>query len=297
MCVRACVCVRVCVRACVRVCGVCVCVCVCVVVSLPLSRTVDTFLALEKFVLLEFPAPLGVPGCARDENSHIEVAALQETKWFDSAVYSVGDAQVLSSGGPVPRDSARVRSAGVALVVRGRALRAWREGGCQWAAINSRLVTVTLKFKNRKLHIASCYAPTFSARREEKDEFFNILRQFVLSVPDEDQFILLGDFNARIGTAGGSSGLEDDWSLVRGPHGFGQINEAGEELLTFLHLLDAVVCNSWFQHPDIHKATWRHPRSGRWHCIDYAITRRRDLKLCRDVRVVRSVAPTISCLA
>ena len=110
----------------------------------------------------------------------------------------------------------------------------------------------------------------------------------MLSVPDEDQFILLGDFNARIGTAGGGGGLEDDWSLVRGPHGFGQNNEAGEELLTFLHLLDAVVCNSWFQHPDIHKATWRHPRSGRWHCIDYAITRRRDLKLCRDVRVVRS---------
>ena len=70
------------------------------------------------------------------QNSHIKVAALQETKWFDSAVYSVGDAQVLSSGGPVPRDSARVRSAGVALVVRGRALRAWREGGCQWTAIN-----------------------------------------------------------------------------------------------------------------------------------------------------------------
>ena len=54
------------------------------------------------------------------QNSHIEVVALQETKWFDSAVYSVGDVQVLSSGGPVPRDSARVRSAGVALVVCGR---------------------------------------------------------------------------------------------------------------------------------------------------------------------------------
>ena len=68
----------------------------------------------------------------------------------------------------------------------------------------------------------------------------------MLSVPDEDLFILLGDFNARVGTAGGGGGLEDDWSLVRGPHGFGQINEAGEELLSFLHLLDAVVCNSWF---------------------------------------------------
>ena len=76
------------------------------------------------------------------QNSHIEVAALQETKWFDIAVYSVGDAQVLSSGRPVPRVSARVRSAGYF--------------GCPWTCTSSlarrRMSMDSNKFASRHRH-------------------------------------------------------------------------------------------------------------------------------------------------
>ena len=40
-----------------------------------------------------------------------------------------------------------------------------------WKAWSSRIVTASLKM-DRMVHIISCYAPTKSARREDKDRFF-----------------------------------------------------------------------------------------------------------------------------
>ena len=51
---------------------------------------------------------------------------------------------------------------------------------------------------------------------------------------------------------------------------------AGKELLHFLSLNEATVCNTWFMKKDIYKGTWQHHRSKNWHCIDYAIVRTRD---------------------
>ena len=63
------------------------------------------------------------------ERLDIEVAGLQETRWFSDALYHVGDAMVLSSGRPTPVDGENFRRGeGVAIVVRGRALVAWRAG-------------------------------------------------------------------------------------------------------------------------------------------------------------------------
>ena len=74
---------------------------------------------------------------------------------------------------------------------------------------------------------------------------------------------------------------------VRGPHGYGAVNDAGTELLSFLSAHQATVCNTWFMKKDIHKQTWMHPRSQQWSCIDYIITRQRDRRLCLDVCVRR----------
>ena len=49
-------------------------------------------------------------------------------------------------------------------------------------------------------------------------------------------YIIVGDFNARVGSMERD---EDEWSGVRGPHGFGSVNDAGKELLSFLSLHQA----------------------------------------------------------
>ena len=97
-------------------------------------------------------------------------------------------------------------------------------------------------------------------------------------------YVLLGDFNARVGSR---ENVDEEWSSVRGPHGFGRANDSGKELLTFLALHQATVCNTWFRKKDIHKQTWQHPKSKQWSCIDYVMMRQRDRGLCLDVAARR----------
>ena len=218
----------------------------------------------------------------------VKVAALQETLWFGSAVYHVGESVVLAAGRPVQAvGKPRKRGEGVAIVLDGPAIIAWRAAGQQWKAWSSRLVSTQLQFGSRRadhLHVLSCYVPTRAASRVTKDEFFQDLERALSSIPSVAPYILLGDFNARVGSR---TGAHDLWDGVRGPDGYGETNDAGRELLAFLAAQGATVCNTWFQKRDIYKQTWQHPKSKAWHCIDLAIMRQRDRRRCLDVAVKR----------
>ena len=218
----------------------------------------------------------------------VSVAALQETKWFGNAVYHVDDCVVLAAGHPTPSaGQPKQRGEGTAIVLSGAALEAWKAGGREWTAWSSRIVSASLatgKQNSSKLHVISCYTPTFGASRAEKNEFFDNLQQILDKIPSREQYVILGDFNARVGSR---ESEDDQWGRVYGPHGFGALNEAGRELLSFLAINEATVCNTWFWKKEIYKQTWQHPRSKQWHCIDYVIMRQRDRKRCLDVCVKR----------
>ena len=138
--------------------------------------------------------------------------------------------------------------------------------------------------KNEKLYVISCYAPTRLARREDKDQFYDKLDTIISSIPTNDKYVLLGDFNACVGPREHNG---ERWDGVRGPHGYGTINDAGKELLTFLSLHQATICTTWFTKKDIHMVTWQHPKSKKWGCIDYVIMRQKDRRICLDVTVKR----------
>ena len=63
---------------------------------------------------------------------------------------------MLSVGRAVPdsNDSLQ-RGEGVALVLLGWAIDAWKAGGQQWKAWSSRLVTACFKIEKKSLHVAS----------------------------------------------------------------------------------------------------------------------------------------------
>ncbi|XP_065192620.1 uncharacterized protein LOC135823705 [Sycon ciliatum] len=221
----------------------------------------------------------------------MDVVGLQETLWFGTNSYQVDDCLVLASGRPTPSDgeSAR-RGEGVAVVLRGRCRDAFVRGGSQWKGHSSRLVSARVKFecgRNRSplcIQIAVGYAPTFARPRAEKTAFYNSLQTFIDSVPKSDQYCILGDFNARVGVGE----VDDEWSDVRGQHGFGRMNSAGEELLNFLARNGAVVCNTLFKKKEIHKHTWFHPRYKHPHCIDYCIIPQAHRSQCLDCQVIRN---------
>lgn len=150
--------------------------------------------------------------------------------------------------------------------------------------INERIILFRFPIsKSKWMNIISVYAPTMSASLESYELFYEQLSETIRGIPKQDKILLLGDFNARVG---------NDWKTwkgVLGKYGVGKANRNGKILLEFCTKHQLAICNSFFCHRKIHQCTWQHPRSKHWHLIDYAITRKSDLKSIQDTRVMRSV--------
>nr|VZI46679.1 unnamed protein product [Spirometra erinaceieuropaei] len=128
--------------------------------------------------------------------------------------------------------------------------------------------------------IISTYAPTMTNPDAVRDKFYEDLHALLATVPKADMLVVLGDFNARVGTD------HTAWRGVLGPHGLRGSNDNGLLLRTCAeHCL--ILTNTFFCLPEREKATWRHPRSRQWHLLDYVLVRRRDQ---RDVLVTKAIA-------
>ena len=60
-------------------------------------------------------------------------------------------------------------------------------------------LSACLLIEKKKIHVASCYAPTRAANREEKDKFLEKLDNMLSLIPEDDMYVILGDFNAALG--------------------------------------------------------------------------------------------------
>ena len=81
---------------------------------------------------------------------------------------------MLTSGRPLPDTDHR--GEGVAIVLREHAINAGRDGGSQWKAWNSRLISASLDVgSGRTIHVLSCHTPTYCTSRQVKDDFYNSL--------------------------------------------------------------------------------------------------------------------------
>ena len=115
---------------------------------------------------------------------------------------------------------------------------------------------------------------------EVKDKFYDDLDNVISATPRTDKLILLGDFNARVGTD------HQTWEGVIGPEGVGKCNSNGLLLLRKCAEHDLLITNTVFRLPNRNKTSWMHPRSKHWHLIDYVIVRRTDRQ---DVKVTKTM--------
>ena len=107
---------------------------------------------------------------------------------------------------------------------------------------------------------------------DTKDEFYENLAAIISSVPNSEQLVLLGDFNARVGAD------HDTWPSCLGQFGVGKMDENGQRLLELCTYDDLCIANSYFRTKPQHKVSWRHPRSKHWHQLDLILFRRAALK-------------------
>ena len=95
------------------------------------------------------------------------------------------------------------------------------------------------------------YAPTMTHSEESKQSFYEELAIVISCVPISDKLILMGDFNARVGS---ESNL---CRGVLGTHGIGKMNSNGLLLLQTCQGFQLSITNTMFQMKNIYKGTWR----------------------------------------
>ena len=208
---------------------------------------------------------------------NIDIAALSETRLADQGELSEpGSGYTFFWSG---RSSNERREAGVGFAVKSTLVK--KLSGLP-KGINDRLMTMKLPLYQGKkeLTIISAYAPTMTNPDEVKNKFYEELNSVIVTVPKADKLIILGDFNARVGTD------STTWEGVIGKHGVGSCNSNGLLLLQTCAQHELLITNTVFRLPTRNRTSWMHPRSKHWHLIDYAITRRRDRQ---DVRVTKSM--------
>lgn len=165
----------------------------------------------------------------------IDIVGVQETKWFGCDVWSAADGfTFLHSGRNLPQayDEKFVRREGVGILLNRRMTAAWKAAGESWKAVSSRVVYTRLRFvdgsrrgRDKFVSIVSAYAPTFKATPAVKGQFYSDLQSTLDSVPAADHLMVLGDFNAHVGSLDQTN---DYWHGTLGKFGLGNCNEAGE---------------------------------------------------------------------
>ena len=118
---------------------------------------------------------------------------------------------------------------------------------------SERLLTLRLNSTTGPVTLISVYAPTLSATPDTKDMFYENLASIIRNIPRKEQVVVLGDFNARVGTD------HDSWPSCLGHFGMGKMNGNGQRLLKLCTFHDLCITNSFFCTKPQHKVSWRHP--------------------------------------
>eukprot|EP00923_Selenidium_pygospionis_P040756 GHVN01070515.1.p1 GENE.GHVN01070515.1~~GHVN01070515.1.p1 ORF type:complete len:1235 (-),score=133.71 GHVN01070515.1:257-3961(-) len=216
--------------------------------------------------------------CEELRRLQIEVAVISETHLLKTEeIVEEGNEigqklHILNSGNGTERKQ------GVAIILSQR----FRETVVCWSPISDRLNKVRLRCKGRHVSVVGVYAPTYQRSETEKAGFYSQLQQAIDETPQRDMLIVMGDFNARVGSD------STKWGGTVGRHGTLGSNVQGEALLEFCARNSLVVLNTCFEHPQQHKGTWKQPRSKRWYNIDHIMTRTKDRGVVRDCRTMPS---------
>ncbi|BHF81620.1 hypothetical protein SprV_0802475300 [Sparganum proliferum] len=207
----------------------------------------------------------------------VDIAALSETRFSEQGqLEEVGAGYTFFWSG---RPRTERRDAGVAFAIRNDIV---GRLPCLPQGINDRLMSLRLPLRGGKFAtIISVYAPPMTSPDAARDKFYEDLHALLATVSKADKLIVLGDFNAPVGTD------HTAWRGVLGPHGLRGSNDNGLLLLRTCAEHRLILTNAFFCLPEREKATWRHPRSRQWHLLDYVLVRRRDQ---RDVLVTKAIA-------
>lgn len=173
----------------------------------------------------------------------------------------------------------------------------WRDALLSFSQLGPRLLSAHFQAKARQhLTVVTTYAPMDVGEDVAKDAFYLMLFACLKGAPSSDKLIVLGNFNAKLGSA---------WQEQGGIIGKFHLNRGVVEPLdNGAHLLDLVAsfhlraANTFFKHRRAHLTTWQHAATKRWYVKDYILVSGSTMRGVSDCRVFRNVhhGPSDHCL-
>ncbi|GFN81087.1 craniofacial development protein 2-like protein [Plakobranchus ocellatus] len=201
------------------------------------------------------------------ERMKLNILGLSEVRWKGAGK--------ITSGGHEGTESKK----GVGIIVDQTVTKAIKG---YWA-LSDRVLLVKIAGKPVDLNIIQVYAPTANSNDEDLDKFCNELDTAKTQCKSQDPLIIMGDFNAKVGTE-----KVDD---IVGKHGLGIRNERGEKLIEWCQTNNIIVGSTWFQQPPGRKWTWKSPGDETRNQIDYMMISKR----YRNTLLLAKTYPSADC--
>lgn len=145
--------------------------------------------------------------------------------------------------------------------------------------VHDRLLVSHIREGGKSIALFVFYGPNENSHKVDKVELYEKL-QNKIDDTKEDNIIIVGDFNARVGTEA------EKWDHVIGKAGEDKVTDSGELLLQLCVANDLVIVNTFFEHEERKKFTRYAEKNGREEksIIDYCIIRRSVLSLVLDAQ-------------
>uniref|UniRef100_A0A336M488 CSON002588 protein n=1 Tax=Culicoides sonorensis TaxID=179676 RepID=A0A336M488_CULSO len=206
------------------------------------------------------------------ERYGLNFMGMSEVRWNQCGqMVTTNGHLMLWSGMPNEND---VHQYGVGLLIN----RSIRQSVMDYRFISERIMLVRFRGTARNITVVQCYAPTEDADNEIKEAFYDVLNSTLASVPKRDLLILMGDFNAKVGSD------NDAIEHVIGKHGVGEMNENGELLVECCGLNSLKIGGTMFPHKKCHKVSWVSPDSRTENQIDHICVSAKWSNTLLDVR-------------
>ncbi|KAF7252002.1 Craniofacial development protein 2 [Varanus komodoensis] len=187
------------------------------------------------------------------KDSPLEALPTEHCPWERGHVDKLDGHQVYYCG------QESLRRNGVAFIVSKRVGKAVLGYNLQ----TDRMISVRIQGKPFNITVVQVYAPTTGAEEAEVDRFYEGLQHLLELTPKNDVLIIMGDWNAKVGS--------QRITGITGKFGLGVQNEAGHRLVEFCQENTMVIANTLFQQPKRQLYTWTSPDGQHRNQIDYVL--------------------------
>ena len=187
------------------------------------------------------------------EKMNLSILGISEMKWKGRGYFQSEGYRVFFSG----HDTTRKNS--VAFICNKKICKSV----LGYNPISDRIISIRQQGKPVNITLVQIYAPILDAEDDEIDEFYNMLQKVTDSISNSDVKIIMGDWNAKVGSY--------KISRITGQWGLGERNEGGDKLLDFCAGNDMVIMNTVFKQPKRRLYTWTSPGGQYKNQIDYML--------------------------